>query len=219
MWQWACIQCIFGLCRHFVCTGNVKKNLPMTVHPLLYADCTFKKCPALMQALVDLHNACWESQTVPAAWKQGVICLIPKQSASINPAELGNFRPIALTSCVGKIFTSILKDQWLQYMIANRYQDTNIQKAFVRNIPGCTEQYRKLLGTVSEAFRRHRSITVCWLDLANAYSSVNHGLINFTLQHYHESSRFKKTVSNLYSELYRSRVCVFNALFLSTTAS
>ena len=38
--QWACIECIFGLCRHFVCTGNVKKNSPVTVHPLLYADCT-----------------------------------------------------------------------------------------------------------------------------------------------------------------------------------
>ena len=42
MKQWACIKCIFGFCRHFVCTGNVKKNLPVTVHPLLYADCTFK---------------------------------------------------------------------------------------------------------------------------------------------------------------------------------
>ena len=42
---------------------------------------------------------------------------------------------------------------------------------------------------------------MCWLDLANAYGSVNHGLIDFTLQHYHASSRFRNTVSNLYSDL------------------
>ena len=138
---------------------------------------------------------------VPWAWKQGVIRLIPKQSASDDPTQPGNYRPIALTSCVGKVFTSILKDRLLQYMIGNGYLDTNIQKAFVRNIPGCKEQYRKLLGAVSEAFRRHKSITVCWLDLANAFGSVNHGLIDFTLQHFHASPRFRNTVSNLYTDL------------------
>lgn len=86
-------------------------------------------------------------------------------------------------------------------MIANGYLDTNLQKAFVKNIPGCTKQYRKLLGAVSEAFRRPKSITVCWLDLANAYGSVNHGLIDFTLQHFHASPRFRNTLSNLYSGL------------------
>ena len=28
-----------------------------------------KKCQTLLPALVDLYNACWESQTVPLAWK------------------------------------------------------------------------------------------------------------------------------------------------------
>ena len=133
----------------------------------------FKRCPTLLAALADLYNTCWDLQTVPLAWKQGVIRLIPKEAATDNPTEPSNFRPIALTSCVGKVFTSILKNRWLHYLIANQYLDTNTQKAFVRNIPGCTEQYRKLLGAIMEAFRRHKSISVCWLDLANAYGSVN----------------------------------------------
>ena len=53
----------------------------------------FKRCPALLPALVDLYNTCWESQTVPLAWKYGVIRVIPKQSATDNPAEPGHFRP------------------------------------------------------------------------------------------------------------------------------
>ena len=102
---------------------------------------------------------------------------------------------------MGKVFTSILKDRWLQYMIANEYLDTNTQKAFIRNIPGCTEQYQKFLGAVNEAFRRHKSISVCWLDLANAYGSVSYGLIDFTLQHYHATARFRNTVAHLYTDL------------------
>ena len=48
-----------------------------------------KRCPALLPALSDLYNACWELQTVPLAWKQGVIRLIPKQSAYYNPNNQG----------------------------------------------------------------------------------------------------------------------------------
>ena len=52
-----------------------------------------------------------------------------------------------------------------------------------------------------KAFRRHKSISVWWLDLANAYGSVNHGLIEFTLQHIHAIFRFRNTVVDLYTDL------------------
>ena len=41
----------------------------------------------------------------------------------------------------------------------------------------------------------------CWLDLANAYGSVNHSLIDFALSHYHVPPKFKHMVSSLYSGL------------------
>ena len=128
-----------------------------------------------------------------------MIKLIPKEGAKINPAEPSNFHPIALTSCVGKVFTSILKNRWLHYMIANQYLDTNTQKAFVKSVPGCTEQYRKLLGAITESFKKHKSISVCWLDLANAYGSVDHGLIDFTLQHFLATPRFRNILADLYT--------------------
>ena len=70
-----------------------------------------KRCPSLLPALSSLYNACWESASIPSTWKQGVIRLIPKEAAKTNPQEPGNFRPIALTSCIGKVFTSILKNR------------------------------------------------------------------------------------------------------------
>ena len=63
--------------------------------------------------------------------------------------------------------------------------DTTIQKAFVHGIPGCTEHQFKPATAIQEARKKHRSLTICWLDLANAYGSVHHQLIQFTLRHYH----------------------------------
>ena len=97
-----------------------------------------KRCPSLLPALSSLYYAWWESASIPSMWKQGVIRLIPKQAAMTKPEEPGNFRPIALTSCIGKVFTLILKNRWMEFMLSNGYLNTNVQKAFMRNIHGCT---------------------------------------------------------------------------------
>ena len=161
----------------------------------------FKSCPSLLPALSSLFNACWESATVPIAWKQAVVRLIPKSSASACNSDPANFRPIALTSCIGKLFTSILKNRWLSFILANQYMDTNIQKAFINGVPGCAEHQCKLASIIKEASEKHRALAVCWLDLANAYGSVPHALIKFCLQHYHSPPQFTNTISNLYSGL------------------
>ena len=161
----------------------------------------FQKCPSLHRALGDLFNMCWRLGKVPIGWKQGVIRLIPKAAAKEDPATPSNFRPIALTSCVGKLFTSVMKNRWLTFMTSNGYLDTSIQKAFLPGVSGCLEQYHKLSAAITDAHKHHRSLTVCWLDIANAYGSVHHGLIEFSLSHYHAPSNFLKMVSDLYTNL------------------
>ena len=161
----------------------------------------FKRCPALIPALVDLFTCCWMSKTIPSSWKVAGIKLLGKTSAVDNPSSPTNFRPIALTSCIGKIFTTILKNRWLDYMLKNGYLNTNIQKAFVSNIPGCTEHQAKLAAVLSEARKKHKSLAVAWLDLANAYGSVHHSLIQFSLKHYHAPPEFCSILRSLYSGL------------------
>ena len=85
--------------------------------------------------------------------------------------------------------------------MSNKYLNTNIQKAFMDGIPGCTEHYIKLLTAIKEVRRKRKSLTVCWLDLANAYGSVNHNLIAFSLRHYHAPPQFCNMLEALYSGL------------------
>ena len=162
-----------------------------------------KRCPSLAAALLDLFNACWSSGSVPAAWKVGVIRLIHKGSANKNPRNTSNFRPIALTPCIRKLFTTILKNQWLSFMLQNGYMDANIQKAFVNGIPDCAEHQLKLATTIQEASKKHHSLTICFVDLANAYGSVHHNLINFSLQHYHTPTKLINTVHGCFAHIER----------------
>ena len=112
-----------------------------------------------MPALLHLLNKCWSLKSVPQAWTVGVIRLLGKK-AEADPNQPSNFCPIALTSCIGKVFTSVLKQRRMNYMLDNRYLNTTVQKAFVDGVPGCTEHHLKLLSTINEAKRKHKSLCV-----------------------------------------------------------
>ena len=161
----------------------------------------FKRCPSLSAALLNLFNLCWLQASVPSQWKVAAIKLIGKSSAAEDPTSPINFRPIALTPCIGKLFTTILRNRWLSYMTSNKYINRDVQKAFMKATPGCTEHHTKLAAILSEARQKHKSLTACWIDLTNAYGSVHHALIQYSLRHYHAPSQFQNILKSLYSDL------------------
>ena len=161
----------------------------------------FKKCPALIPALVHLFNICWAQAFIPHEWKTAAVKLIAKGSAAEDATNPGNFRPIALTPCISKVFTTLLWNRWLKYMLVNGYLDSSLQKAFMPTIPGCTEHHLKLSSILAEAKSKHKSLAICWLDLANAYGTVHHSLIQFSLRHYHAPPQFLSVLQALYSGL------------------
>ena len=69
----------------------------------------FKMCPAIVPILVHIFNLAWCTGTIPTSWQVAVIKLLPKSTSASDPADPSLFRPIALTSCIGKLYTSILK--------------------------------------------------------------------------------------------------------------
>ena len=58
------------------------------------------------QELLDLYNAVWDGAEVPQAWKIAV--LSPLIKAGRDKHQLLGYRPVALTSCVGKIYERLL---------------------------------------------------------------------------------------------------------------
>jgi hypothetical protein len=77
-----------------------------------------------------------EDPDLSAKWCQSEIKLIYKDGDKNDPA---NFRPILLTSCVGKIYHQILADRLTVYLSSNGLIKTTVQKPFMRGISGCTD--------------------------------------------------------------------------------
>ena len=89
-------------------------------------------------------------------------------------------------------------------MITNKYFDKSVQKVFMPIMPGCSEHHLKLASIRKDAKRKHKYLAICWVDLANAYGSVYHSLIKFSLQHYNPPPKFRKVVESFYTGLYAS---------------
>ena len=126
-------------------------STPSPVDQISYS--VLKHCPSLIPVLLRLYNLCWANKQVPSQWKVGVFHLLGKSAADKDPSQPSNFRPIALTSCVGKVYTSILKRRWQHFMLSNGYLNTSIQKAFADGIPGYSEYHLKLLAMNEEAWK------------------------------------------------------------------
>jgi hypothetical protein len=120
-----------------------------------------KKCPSVVEALLNIFNHCLYRSSVPVSWEAAVVILLGKPSAKTDSRNPCNLRPIALTPCIGKLFTAILKKRVLSYVISNAYLNTSIQKAFINAIPGCFEQKTKLSYAIQEARLQQRRIVVC----------------------------------------------------------
>ena len=68
-------------------------------------------------------------------------------------------------------------------------------------MPGCIEHTFTLLEALKDAKQSHRQIIITWLDLANAYGSVRHNLIQFALNWFHVPKTIQELIFDYYEKL------------------
>ena len=158
----------------------------------------YKKCAAVMKFLIKLGHKVWKSRDVPADWAMAYIILLSK---SKDLSQVSEFRPIAITCVAGKIFFSVLSDRLQAFMLRNSYISREIQKGFLAGMPGCLEHTFALLEALRDAKDSYRQIVIAWLDLANAYGSVRHNLIQFALNWYHVPKAVQEMIFDYYEKL------------------
>ena len=64
-----------------------------------------------------------------------------------------------------------------------------------------SEHQAKLAAVITSSKKLKRSLSIVWLDIANAYGSVHHSLIQFSLAHYHAPQEFCRLLESWYSDL------------------
>ena len=63
---------------------------------------------SMIEILLEFYQPCWESGTIPVAWKDALVIAIPKEG---KPRHLPNYRPIALTPHLGKVYERLIKSK------------------------------------------------------------------------------------------------------------
>ena len=113
------------------------------------------------------------------SWSSSLVTLIYKSG---DTSKTENFRMIALTSCVAKIYHQILSERTSSYLTSNGLLDPETQKAFLRGINGCAEHTIVMSEIIAYSKTSKRTAHITFFDLADAFGSVEHPLIIHTLE-------------------------------------
>ena len=162
----------------------------------------YKKCKKTASLLFSIINAVRKSGKIPLCWRISDGPFIPKVD---NPKEdnISDFRQIALMNVEGKIFWALVQDRLYNYLVEdNKFIKTSAQKGSIRRVPGCWEHTSMVWNLLRDAKTNKKPLVLLWLDLANAYGSVPHKLIELGLRRYKVPEPWIKLVLDYYDGLW-----------------
>jgi len=99
------------------------------------------------------------------------------------------------------LYFALWADRLVAYTLANKYIDTSIQKGGVPAVSGCMEHTAILSQLIREAKAEKKGLVVVWLDIANAYGSIPHNLIQLALRRAHVPENFCNLVESYYGNM------------------
>ena len=125
-----------------------------------------------------------------------MVKLIHKKGETSLPS---NFRMIALSGCIGKLYHLLLAERLTTYLTKNKLIDPELQKAFLPGINGCIEHNIVMEEIIKDAKHRKNTCHITFFDLEDAFGSVPHSLIDLTLERNHVPPVIRKYFHNLYT--------------------
>ena len=162
----------------------------------------YKRCKGVLQILWKILRVIWRRGKIVEQWRFAEGVWIPKEEGS---KLLDQFRLISWLNTESQIFFSLLS-RWLSdFFLGNGYIDRSVQKGGVAGMPGCLE-HTVLTQLLREAKESKGDLTVLWLDLANAYGSMPHKLVEEALKRHHVPPSVCDLIADYYKN-FRLRAC------------
>ncbi|CAK1553054.1 unnamed protein product [Leptosia nina] len=122
---------------------------------------------------LNVLNSLWHKKLIPTSWKTQ--CVIPILKPDKSPENASSYRPISLSSCLGKIFENMLKTRLDWYAESNTIIP-HIQYGF-RKGRSCADSFISLTNDLKNA-KNNKIHTVCvFLDVQGAFDSVDPGIL------------------------------------------
>ena len=122
-----------------------------------------------LNTFLKILNLLWENNIIPQDWK--VDCIVPILKPDKPKLCPDSYRPIALTSCIGKLFEQLLKQRLEFYVEQNNILPSN-QFGFRRN-RSARESICQLQLDIHNSLMANKNLVGVFFDVAGAFNSVN----------------------------------------------
>ena len=127
--------------------------------------------------LSQILEICRLNKRIPKSWKESTNILLYKKGDQSVPS---NWHPISLQNAVYKIYAAL----WAK-RLANLVSEAEIispcQKGFMPS-EECSEHVFLLRPLMEDAWRNHKPLYSIWFDLKNAFGSIPHNLLWFSMR-------------------------------------
>ncbi|GBL75210.1 RNA-directed DNA polymerase from mobile element jockey [Araneus ventricosus] len=127
--------------------------------------------------ILNLFNYLWSNSTVPESWR--IAKIIPILKPGKNPTEVSSYRPIALTSVLGKVFERMILARLLRVYLKNSFF-SSFHAGFLP-YKGCDSLTSVMLNKILIARARKKFIYGISFDIKVAYNNVWHDGVVFKL--------------------------------------
>ena len=154
------------------------------------------KCgvPEVLQPLLDLFNWLRETERIPVDWQKAMIVNLYKDGDKSDP---GNYRGIALISCLGKIYLSL----WAARLAAHADGVLGDPQGGFRRGRSTVDQCLTLKEALVRRKRAGLDTFLCFVDFRKAFDTVWHAGLWRRLWDSGARGKAWRVVRNLYSSI------------------
>ena len=143
---------------------------PDKIHYKMLKNCH----PSLLEVLLLIYNRIWTEGIYPNLWRQAIV--LPFHKPGKPKEEVASYRPIALTSCIGKLMEKIVNTR-LMFYLESRDLLPKLQFGF-RKMKSTTDALVRLSSDILTAFEQRNSVLCVFFDIEKAYDTTwKHGIL------------------------------------------